>query len=175
VLWFAGLGLVPLSSLWLLSGNVYWLLIVQFIAGAVWAAYELATFLLLFETIPEDERTSVLALFNASHALATVVGAAVGAWLLRAMGTDHAAYLAIFAISGGARLVTVGLLARASRVLPARDLPRQPMPMPTRVIAVQPDRGSIERPILPAFSPDAARIERATEHAGQPPVPAAPS
>lgn len=165
VLWFAGLGLIPLSSLWLVSSSIWWLLIVQLVAGAVWAAYELATFLLLFETIPEEERTSVLTLFNASNAMATVAGAALGGWLLHALGTDHAAYLAIFAASGSARLLTIVLLVRAARVLPARDVPQPAAIMPTRVVGMQPERGSIERPILPAFSPEASHMENATEAA----------
>jgi MFS family permease len=150
--------------MWVVSTSLPWLLVVQCLAGMAWAAYELATFLLLFETIPEEERTSVLTLFNASHALATVTGAACGGWLLHTLGTDHNAYLAIFGISGCVRLLTIALLARAARVLPAKDVP-QPMPIPTRVVAVQPNLGSIERPILPAFSRQASHVEAATERA----------
>jgi len=175
VLWFAGLSIVPLSALWLVSGSLWWLMVVQLLAGAVWAAYELATFLLLFETIPEEERTSVLTLYNALHASATVLGAVTGAWLLHSFGTDHAAYLSIFAISGGVRLLTLALLARAVQVLPARDVPGQPLPLPTGVLGVRPQMGSIERPILPAFSPEAAHVERQTERAvrGEPVLSAA--
>jgi hypothetical protein len=166
VLWFAGLGLVPLSAMWLVSTSLPWLLAVQAMAGIAWAAYELATFLLLFETVPEEERTSVLTLFNASHAMATVTGAACGGWLLHTLGTDHAAYLSIFALSGCVRLLTIALLARAARVLPAKDVPQPRVPIPTRIVSVQPTLGSIERPILPAFSRAAAHVEAATERAG---------
>jgi MFS family permease len=167
VLWFAGLGIVPLSAMWLVSGDLIWLIIVQLLAGAMWAAYELATFLLLFETIPEKERTSVLTLFNASHAMATVTGAALGGWLLHAFGTNHAAYMMIFALSGGVRVCAIVLLARAARVLPSRDVPQHAMPLPTRVLAVRPNLGSFEKPILPAFSPEAATVEAATEWTDQ--------
>lgn len=165
VLWFAGVGVVPTAAMWVLSTNIYWLLLVQALAGVVWAAYELATFLLLFETIPEEERTSVLTLYNASHAMATVSGAALGGYLLHTMGTDHAAYLTLFGISSVARGATIALLARASRRLPARDLASMPLPIPTRVVSVGPQMGSTERPILPAFSPEAAQVETAVESA----------
>ncbi len=165
VLWFAGLGIVPLSAMWLISGQLWWLMMVQIVAGAAWAAYELATFLLLFETIPEEERTSVLTLFNATHALATVCGAACGGWLLHALGTDHVAYLTIFAFSGCVRVLTIALLGRAARVLPARDVPQAAMPLPTRVLAVRPNLGSFEKPILPAFSREATMVETATQQA----------
>jgi hypothetical protein len=108
-----------------------------------------------------------LTLFNASHAIATVAGAACGGCLLYAMGTDHTAYLTLFAISSVARGVTLALLARASRVLPARDPASQPVPIPTRVVTVGPQMGSTERPILPAFSPEAARVELATQSAAK--------
>jgi MFS family permease len=155
VLWFAGTGIVPLSALWLVSGEIWWLIIVQVLAGAAWAAYELATFLLLFETIPEEERTSVLTLFNAMHALATVCGAACSGWLLHAMDTTAAAYLTVFALSGCVRLALIVLLARAARALPARDIPQPALPLPTRVLAVRPNVGSFEKPILPALSREA--------------------
>ncbi len=163
VLWFAGVGVVPLSAMWLVSSSVEWLIVVQCVAGAVWAAYELATFLLLFETIPEEERTSVLTLFNASHALATVAGAGLGGWLLHAMGTDRQAYLMIFAFSGGVRIVTLALLARAARTLPDTDARLRAILLPTRVLAVRPQMGAIERPITPEFSPHAAKVEQAVE------------
>ncbi|MCI0363094.1 MAG: MFS transporter [Phycisphaerales bacterium] len=150
VLWLAGLGVVPLSALWVVSDSMLYLFVVQLFAGAVWAAYELATFLMLFETIREEERTSVLTTYNLAHAFATVGGASLGGFLLTHFGTGHAAYMAIFAISGSIRIFTIFLLARAARGFPVPTEP-QPTTLPTRVLAVRPNLGSIERPILPAL------------------------
>lgn len=163
VLWFAGLGIVPLSALWLGSDEIWYLFLVQLVAGAVWAAYELATFLLLFETIAEEERTSVLTTFNLGNALAIVGGSTLGGAVLSTMGSDHAAYMAIFAISGGVRLLTIPLLGRAARDLPEPSAPIEPVP--TRVVAVRPNLGSIERPVLPGLPspppPPAEPVSRA--------------
>ena len=161
VLWLAGLGILPLSALWLVSSSVVYLFFVQLVAGAVWAAYELATFLLLFETIDEEERTSVLTTFNLANAIATVGGSALGGFLLSMMGTDRAAYLSIFAISSGARVLTLFLLARAARVLPVPEVLPEPILIPTRVVAVRPNIGSIERPLMTSIStaPAATRTE----------------
>jgi MFS family permease len=153
VLWFSGLGIIPLAALWLVSDSLIYLFFVQLIAGAVWAAFELATFLLLFDTIREEERTSVLTTFNLGNALAMVGGAAVGGALLKALGTGYAAYMAIFAVSSGLRILTVPLLARAARVMPAP--PPEAVSVPTRIMAVRPNLGSIERPILPGLAPPA--------------------
>ena len=148
VLWFSGLGIVPLSSMWLVADSVMYLFVVQLIAGAVWAAYELTTFLLLFETIREEERTSVLTTFNLAHAVMTVGGSAIGGFILTQLGTDQGAYMAVFAISGGVRILTLVLLVRAVRVIPLPKLPAEPVQLPIRVMAVRPQLGAIERPIL---------------------------
>ena len=139
------------------------------IAGAVWAAYELATFLLLFETIPEQERTSVLTTFNLANAIAMVCGSLLGGGILHAMGTNQTAYLALFAVSGVLRIFTLLLLVPAVRALPVPAF-GQLVPVPTRVVAVRPNLGSIERPMLPGItqsiaaeaSSAAAKIERPT-------------
>jgi MFS family permease len=152
VLWFSGLGILPLSALWLVSDSLVYLFFVQLIAGTVWAAYELATFLMLFETIREEERTSILTTYNLAHAVATVGGSAVGGYVLTALGTDHNAYMAVFGFSGIVRLLTIVLLIRAARAFPVPAIPEaEPSAIPTRVVAVRPQLGAIERPILPGM------------------------
>jgi MFS family permease len=157
VLWYSGIGLVPLSALWLVSDSIAYLFFVQLIAGAVWAAYELATFLLLFETIREEERTSVLTTFNLANAIAMVVGSLIGGAILTINGASHAAYMAIFAASCLARIITLPLLSRAVSATPA-PRPLQSIPVPTRVVAVRPNLGAIERPVLPGITAAEAEV-----------------
>jgi MFS family permease len=166
VLWYSGVGIVPLSALWIFGDSILYLLIVQFVAGAVWAAYELATFLLLFETIREEERTSVLTTFNFANAVAMVAGALLGGALLGGLGTDHTAYMVIFGISGVVRLGTLPLLARS--VGKPLTMQMEPMPVPTGVLAVRPNLGAIERPLLPGIdgeSEPAAELAVAADQA----------
>jgi len=137
-----GLGIVPLSLLWLVSDHFGYLLVVQSLAGTFWGAYELATFLLVFETIDEEERTSVLTSFNFANALAMVGGSLVGGTLLHQLGETHGAYMVIFAASTSARLLTVSLLLR----IPAEVA--HPTPLAVRTVAVRPSAGSFDRPIL---------------------------
>ncbi len=89
LLTLGGIGLVPLAGCWCVSDNFYWLCAVQIVAGAAWAAYELAMFLLFFETMPAEERTSLLTTFNFAHALATAAGSLLGGacWPLSARRT----------------------------------------------------------------------------------------
>ncbi len=112
LLWLGGVGIVPVSAMWLVSNAFGYLLLVQVLAGATWAAYELAMFLLFFESIPEQERTSVLTTYNFGHALATVLGSLIGAAMLAVLGKSPGVYLAIFGLSSVARLATMILLSR---------------------------------------------------------------
>jgi predicted MFS family arabinose efflux permease len=107
-----GLSIVPLSAFWILSSNISYLLIVQTIAGACWAAYELAVCLLFFDAVTHKERTATVTSYNLGLAIATVAGATTGGMLLRWLGEDRSAYFALFGVSAVLRLVTVPLLYR---------------------------------------------------------------
>ena len=162
LLWVGGLGIIPLASLWIVSDWYPYLLSVQCVAGTAWGAYELATFLLVFETIREDERTSVLTTFNLANALAMVAGSLLGGWLLAHLGERRSAYWAIFALSSLARAATVLFLVR----VPTPTL--TPVPVATRTVAVRPSAGSIDRPVLPS-------IRKGVDEASVPEALAAPS
>jgi MFS family permease len=145
LLWLGGLGIVPLSAMWLVSDSFLYLLLVQLVAGMVWAAYELATLLLVFESIEEAERTSILTTFNLGNALAMVGGGLLGGWLLSALGTDRTAYHVLFAVSAVVRLLTIVPLALVAR------RPLVPAVVQTSTVAVRPNLGAIDRPILPSL------------------------
>ncbi len=169
LLWLGGVGIVPVSAMWLVSNAFAWLLIVQILAGVTWAAYELAMFLLFFESIPASERTSVLTTYNFGHALATVLGSLIGGSLLAALGKSPAVYLAIFGLSSVARLATIILLSR----VPASDI-RSIAVVGRRILGIRPAVGSIDRPI---FIPEGGREsspegEPAAERVAPPPGPA---
>jgi MFS family permease len=159
LLWIGSIGIVPLSALWLVSSDFYWLLFVQFVCGIVWGAYELAMFLMFFETIPREERTSLLTVFNLGNAGAMAVGALLGALLLRVIGPGQEAYLMMFWISSAVRLGTLVLLARVP------DVSFEPESPATHVLAVRPQSGVIERPILPSM-PNGVETERPTTPEG---------
>jgi MFS family permease len=147
---FGGLAIVPLSALWLVSDRFVYLLGIQLLAGCAWAAYELATFLLIFETIDEDERTSVLTVFNLANALLTVGGSLLGGLLLKALNQEHAAYATLFALSAVARGLTLLLLIRVA------PMPFRILPMVIRTLALRPSAGSLDAPVV-ASIPGSAR------------------
>ena len=119
LLGLATLAIAPLSLLWLPSERVGWLVLVQIIAGACWAAYELAVSILLLDAIGDDERTGAVTIYNLGLALATVAGAGCGGLLLRSLGENRAAYAAVFVASCLLRLAALPLLRRVRLAAPA--------------------------------------------------------
>lgn len=142
LLWAGGLGIIPIAALWSLSDNVYYLAGLQVISGVVWAAYELAMFLVFFDGLPKPQRTSLLTVYNVGNALAMVVGSALGAAWLAWFDQSKGAYLLLFAISSLCRLGTLSLLARVP------EGAGQHTAMATRTVSVRPSAGTIEQPIL---------------------------
>ena len=112
LLWLGGLAIAPLTLFWLVSADIPYLVGVQVVAGASWAAYELAVVLLFFETASHRERTGVVTAYNLGHAVAWVSGAACGGLLLRALGEDRNAYYAVFVVSAILRVAAIPLLRR---------------------------------------------------------------
>jgi MFS family permease len=105
--------IIPTSALWLTSSSFSYLFAVQVLSGAAWAAYELAMFLLAFETIPDQRRMAVMTAFNLANATAILVGSLLGGTLLLLGGITQRAYLTLFLISSIARVFAILLLLRA--------------------------------------------------------------
>ncbi len=144
LLYTGGIGIVPLSALWLVSDEFAYLLLVQLVAGSIWAAYELGTFLLLFERIDVQERTSILTIFNLASAVATVGGALFGAAVLALTAEGRHGYEMLFGLSCAARLLSLVLLARLH---PGAAVQPEPA-VSVRALAARPNTGSLDAPIV---------------------------
>ena len=146
LLWLGGVGVTPMAALWLVSDWFPYLVAVQILAGIMWGAWELATFLLVFEAIREEERTSILTTFNLANAVAMVAGSLVGGAILHHLGEEKIGYMTIFALSSCVRVLTLPLLRRVPDV---RLLAR---PIATRTVALRAgDAASDDRPVLPSI------------------------
>lgn len=149
LLWLGGIGIIPASILWIVTDSVPFLFVSQLYSGAAWAAYELATFLSFFETIPARERVSVLTQFNVTNSTAILLGSLCGGLVLSTFGGGADAFTAIFAISCALRLATIALLRRVE------PPPFHGLAISTDPLAVRPGAGSFEQPI-PAGDPAGA-------------------
>jgi MFS family permease len=139
VFWVSAAAIVPSSALWLASSDCRYLIAVQIYSGMAWCAFDLATLLLFFETIPRQKRVDVLTFFNLATSAATAGGSLMGAGILAAWGADRQAYLVLFALSTIARAAAIVLLVRiparagiSREVGPAVPAPRFLRPVPAR-------------------------------------------
>lgn len=159
VLRLGGIGIVPLAAMWMFTTHFPTLLAVQIFSGIAWAAYELATFLLMLETIPEEERTSVLTIFNLGNAAAIAGGSLLGGAILALMGQEAIGYMVIFGLSTLLRFGSLGFLRRVQLDAVA------PMPLAMGPVAVRPNLGSMDRPFLGSIAESESEVEHRTEHA----------
>ncbi len=151
LLWIGGVGIAPLSSLWIISQSGPFLICLQILSGVTWAAHELAILLMFVDSIPRAHRTRLLTYYNLGNACAMVCGGTLGGILLERLGQSHSAYLTLFGLSSFFRFVSLACLFTVRR-------PERTIEVPvTRTIAVRPSAGSIEQPVL-------AAIPRAPEH-----------
>jgi MFS family permease len=144
LLWIGGVGIIPVSSLWLISDSFYYLLGMQCVSGMIWAAYELAVFLLFFETVPREQRVLVMTWYNVGHSAAMVSGALLGAFAMSHLGDSVGAYYTLFVGSS---------ILRASALLLLPGVPQRlcsVAPLALRTLAVRPSAGTIAGPLLPS-------------------------
>jgi MFS family permease len=134
LLWLGGIGIVPISGLWLISNSFAFLCVVQVLAGVTWAAYELAMFLLVFETIKPEERTGMLTNFNFAHSVATAAGSLLGGALLWGLGKQAETYLLLFALSSAGRALSLVVLWRVPPAPQAELLPAATASVPVRPV-----------------------------------------
>ncbi len=92
-----------------ISTNLAWITFVQIYSGVMWAAWELASFLVLLESIKHSERTSMMALYNFITYFAVAAGSFIGATILKYMDSSGGGYVAIFLLSGTLRLAVLWL------------------------------------------------------------------
>jgi MFS family permease len=142
VLWLGGLGIAPQPFLWLIDQSFPYLLVLQVFSGVAWAAHELAAMLLFFDTMKEEERTSLLTSFNVMNAAATLGGSLLGGGIFAAVGEGWIGYQTVFITSSCLR---VGVLALVFRIT---DRPLHTARMAIRTIAVRPAFGALGRPLL---------------------------
>jgi MFS family permease len=148
LLWAGALAITPLPVLWLVTDSFPFLLGIQIAAGCAWGAVELAILLSYFEHIPAAERTGVLTIFNLATAVAMAAGATAGAFVFELAGGGRAAFATLFALSTAARALALVALRGVHDV----SAPAEPLEL--RTVAVRPNAGALQRPILPTAHAD---------------------
>ena len=109
------------------STNLAWITFVQVYSGVMWAAWELASFLVLLESIKHSERTSMMALYNFTTYFSIAAGSFIGAYVLEFMDTSGSAYVTIFILSGMLRLSVLWLRQTRVRALALEVVSQTPI------------------------------------------------
>lgn len=142
LLWIGGIGIAPLSAAWIVSDSLAWLICVQVAAGVLWAAYELAFFLLFFDSIEVEQRTSLLTLHNLINSVAFAAGALIGGAILQSMGTSYAGYMVIFGLSSVGRTCALVLLTTIPKIESHNE------EIELRPMSVRPNSASLDAPVI---------------------------
>jgi MFS family permease len=112
---------VPL--LWLVSRNLYWVIVVQVFSGLAWAGFQLAGSIFIFDASPQDNRARHIALFNLLTYVGAGLGSMAGGIIAPLLPEIMASYfLSIFAVSGAARMIVVLIFMRGIKEV--RDVSR---------------------------------------------------
>ncbi|HEX9976659.1 MAG TPA: MFS transporter, partial [Dehalococcoidales bacterium] len=106
--------LIPLLPLlWLASRQVYYLALVETLAGFAWAGFNLAYMNFIYDAAPPEKRTQHIALFNAMNGTAICLGALLGGFIAphlpAVLGYN---LLTLFLISGVLRALVVAIFLR---------------------------------------------------------------
>ncbi len=115
LLWTGGVGICVIPLLWLFSANFWYLFVVELLTGFVWAAFELATVLMVFETMNNEVRIAALTFYNVANAIVISIASLLGASLLDVLSGKTRAYLLLFALSALARMLTIVVLRKVTR------------------------------------------------------------
>lgn len=99
---------IATSPLWWSLTENYWLIIlIEFLSGCYWAAFELSTILLYYQKIDDRERTSIITYITVLNTTGMVIGSMLGALFMKNLPADWNQYLVLFAASTCLRIIVI--------------------------------------------------------------------
>jgi len=100
---------VPLAPIfWLFSQNIFYLILIQFFAGFIWAGYNLSVFNFVYDAVMPEKRTRCVSYFNVINGCAICIGSLTGGFLAKNLPTIFGyKLLALFLLSGILRAIFV--------------------------------------------------------------------
>lgn len=95
----------PLPIFWPVNDSVYFMVLVHFISGMAWAAWEVGLSLCFFKNIQAEQKTETISVYNYLGVCTQVLGTLTGAFLVAVFFKDHFEW--IFYVAGVARFIAV--------------------------------------------------------------------
>jgi len=113
ILQICGLVISVLPAMWLISRNVYFLLVIQSLAGVFWAGFNLCSSNFMYDSVIPEKRTRVISYFHTFNGLAVCVGTFLGGFLATHIPPVFGhRLLTLFAVSSLLRVLVSTLLFR---------------------------------------------------------------
>ncbi len=116
-----GIAIVPMSLVWLMGSNFWWLLFAQVLTGAIWAMFEMGQQLLNFDALHQTERSSLMTKFILTNEVSRTSGSLLGGKMLDAFQASASGYAWVFWASAAARAAAILLLLRLRAAEPSRE------------------------------------------------------
>ena len=102
-----------LPAMWLFSRNVYFLLVIQALAGIFWAGFNLCSSNFVYDSVIPEKRTRCISYFNTINGLAICMGNLLGGFLATHVPRSFGyRLLTLFAISSFLRIIVSTVLLR---------------------------------------------------------------
>ncbi|MBF0254081.1 MAG: MFS transporter [Candidatus Omnitrophica bacterium] len=164
VLKTASLLIPAIPVLWLLSGNFYYLVAVEFVSGFIWAGFNLASANFVYDAVMPAKRVRCLGYYNFMIGIAVFLGAVSGGFLAEHLPAiwGHR-ILTLFALSAGLRLASNLFLSGKFREVRVRTQAVSSTDLFFRVLGIRPVAGRQSEPAtlwLPkAVSPAGVRSQ----------------
>ncbi len=107
------IGISVLPALWLFSQHVYFLIVIQIMAGFFWGGFNLCTSNFIYDSVIPEKRTRCISYFNTINGVAICIGTLLGGFLANHMPHLFGyQLLALFAISSFSRIIVSTILLR---------------------------------------------------------------
>jgi hypothetical protein len=101
------IGITTSPLLWSLTQRYELILVIEFLSGCYWAAFELSTVLLYYQKIDDRERTSIITYISFLNTTGMVIGSLLGAGFMKLLPENFDSYLSLFATSTLLRFLVI--------------------------------------------------------------------
>jgi MFS family permease len=91
--------MLALPALWVFQADVWYLIIIQFLGGFLWAGFEISTFNFLFDTTTPSKRVKFISYYNVLNGIAIFLGALSGSILVKYNNLFESKYFLVFVLS----------------------------------------------------------------------------
>ena len=108
----AGWGIAIMPCFWMFSQHLAYVVVVQFVAGAMWGGFNLLVLNFMMEAVSPEKRIRCISYFNVMNGTAVLIGAFVGSQLFHHLPPVFGySYLTLFLLSSLLRMAVMTFVA----------------------------------------------------------------